>query len=100
MKLIGIIYEAGYVILRNCLSTQQLRDARNSIEKELGTVTKSSTDVFFLAAIKNSDWPEECKRLSVEIRVMCKDNWCERICTELKAENYSLHLLPPWQPFH
>jgi len=33
-----------------------------------------ATDVFFLAAIKNySDWPEECKRLSVEIRVKWKE---------------------------
>ncbi len=67
--------DAGYVILRTCLSLEQLRDARNSIDKELRAVATSSTDVFFLPAIKASDWPEECKRLSVEIRVMCKDNW-------------------------
>jgi hypothetical protein len=68
--------DAGYVILRNCLSPEQLRDARNSIDKEIRAVATTSTDVFFLPAIKKySDWPEECKRLSVEIRVMCKDNW-------------------------
>jgi len=93
--------EAGYVILRNCLSIQQLRDARNSIEKELRTVTKSSTDEFSVAAIKKySDWSEECKRLSLEIMVMCRAHWCERTCTELKTENYSLHLLPPRGNFH
>jgi len=66
------LQETDYVILQNCLSMQQLRDARNFIEKELETVIKLSSNVFFLAAIKNSDWSEKCKRLSVEIRVMCR----------------------------
>ncbi len=62
--------EAGYVILRNCIRPELVRDARNSIDDEVRAVTNASKETLFLPAIERSaDWPEECKRLIAEIRV-------------------------------